>query len=200
MLNKNYDLSLRYLNAAINENTNYYKGYYNRGLLFAQTERMKDALRDFDKAIELKKYSKAYVARANVYYTLKDFTKAMNDAQIVLKTEPNNMNANYVMANCYDEMNQLEKALLFYNKVISINSENPLFFMQRGILYGKLQQYPSCLLDLEACTSLDANYAEAYYWKGVVKVNMKQNPCSDLKKALDLGFNAAQQPLQTYCR
>ncbi len=53
MLNKNYDMSLRYLNAAINENTNYYKGYYNRGLLFAQTQRMKDALKDFDKAINL---------------------------------------------------------------------------------------------------------------------------------------------------
>lgn len=200
MLNKNYDMSLRYLNAAINENVNYYKGYYNRGLLFAQTERMKDALKDFDKAIELKKYSKAYVARANLYYTLKDFSKAMSDAELVLKTEPNNINANYVLANCYDEINQLDKALLYYNKVISMNSENPLFFMQRGILYGKLQQFQMCLLDLDACTNLDVNYAEAYYWKGVVKVNMKQNPCTDLRKAVDLGFGEAQKSLATYCR
>ena len=71
MLNKNYDMSLRYLNAAINENTEYYKGYYNRGLLYAQTDRMKNALRDFDKAIALKQYSTAYVARANAYYILK---------------------------------------------------------------------------------------------------------------------------------
>lgn len=200
MLNKNYDMSIRYLNAAINENTEYYKGYYNRGLLYAQTDRMKDALRDFDKAITLKQYPKAYVARANAYYVLKDFPKAMSDAETVLKTDINNPKANYVLANCYDDLNQLDKALVYYNKVIEVNSENPLYFMRRAIVYGKQQQYKSCLKDLDTCTTIDANYAEAYYWKGVVKVNMKQNPCNDLKKAMDLGFTAAQQPLQTYCR
>lgn len=200
MLNKNYDMSLRYLNAAINENTEYYKGYYNRGLLYAQTDRMKNALRDFDKAIAIKQYPKAYVARANAYYILKDFSKAISDAESVLKTDAINPKANYILANCYDDLNQLDKALVYYNKVISANSENPLYFMRRAILYGKMQQFQMCLQDLDACTNIDANYAEAYYWKGVVKVNMKQNPCADLRKALDLGFTAAQQPLQTYCR
>lgn len=200
MLNKNYDMSLRYLNAAINENTEYYKGYYNRGLLYAQTDRMKNALRDFDKAIALKQYPKAYVARANTYYILKDFPKAISDAEMVLKTDVNNPKANYVLATCYDDLNQLDKALGYYNKVVSVNAENPLYFMRRAILYGKMQQFQMCLQDLDTCTDIDANYAEAYYWKGVVKVNMKQNPCADLRRALDLGFTAAQQPLQTYCR
>jgi tetratricopeptide (TPR) repeat protein len=199
MLTKNYDMSLRYLNAAINENTEYYKGYYNRGLLYAQTDRMKNALRDFDKAIALKQYSKAYVARANAYYILKDFPKAISDAEAVLKTDVNNPKANYVLANCYDDLNQLDKALGYYNKVISLNAENPLYFMRRAILFGKMQQFQMCLQDLNACTDIDANYAEAYYWKGVVKVNIKQNPCTDLRRALELGFTAAQQPLMTYC-
>ncbi|MBI3518378.1 MAG: tetratricopeptide repeat protein [Bacteroidetes bacterium] len=200
MLNKNYDMALRYLNAAINENTDYYKGYYNRGLLFAQTDRMKNALEDFNRAIALKHYSKAYVGRANVYYTMKDFPKAMQDAEFVLKTEPDNTRANYVLANCYDDLNQLDKALGYYNKVIAKSSENPLYYLRRAIVHGKMQQFQLCLQDLDTSTNLDANFAEAYYWKGVVKVNLKQNPCSDLKKAVDLGFSAAQQPLATYCR
>lgn len=200
MLNKNYDMSLRYLNAAINENTEYYKGYYNRGLLYAQTDRIKNAIRDFDKAIALKQYLKAYVARANAYYLLKDFSKAINDAESALKQDPNNSKANYVLANCYDDLNQLDKSLIYYNKVIASSAENPLYFMRRAIVYGKMQQYQKCLQDLDSCTNIDSNYAEAYYWKGVVKVNMKQNPCADLKRAVDLGFNAAQQPLSAYCR
>ncbi len=200
MLNKNYDMSLRYLNAAINENTEYYKGYYNRGLLYAQTDRIKNAIRDFDRAIALKQYLKAYVARANAYYLLKDFSKAINDAESALKQDPNNPKANYVLANCYDDLNQLDKALIYYNKVISISSENPSYYLRRAIVLGKQQQYQLCLQDLDACTNIDANYAEAYYWKGVVKVNMKQNPCYDLRKAMDLGFSAAQQPLITYCK
>ena len=200
MLNQNYDMALQYLKAAINENTNYYKGYYNRGLLFAQTGRMKDALNDFDKAIALKQYSKAYVARANVFYTLKKFDKAIEDAETVLKLEPTNFKANYVLANCYDDLNQLDKALSLYNKVIISDSENPLYYLRRAILYGKQQNMSSCLKDLDICTELNPDFAEAYYWKGVAKVNLKQNPCEEFKKAVALGFNAAQQPLMTYCR
>lgn len=200
MLNKNYDMGLRYLNAAINENTEYYKGYYNRGLLYAQTDRMKDALRDFDVAIALKQYPKAYVARANVYYTLKDFPKAISDAETVLKNDPSNPKAMYVIANCYDDLNQLDKAMVYYDKVISINPENPLYFLRRAIVSGKMQKFESCLKDLEMATSLAPDYAEAYYWKGVAKVNLKQNPCSDLRKAVELGFAAAQQALGNYCR
>lgn len=200
MLNKNYDMGLRYLNAAINENKEYYKGYYNRGLLYAQTDRMKDALRDFDKAIALKQYPKAYVARANVYYTLKDFPKAISDAETVLKNDPQNQKAIYVIANCYDDLNQLDKAMTYYDKVISINPENPLYFLRRAIVFGKMQKFEACLKDLEVSTSLAPDYGEAYYWKGVAKVNLKQNPCLDLRKAVELGFTAAQQPLGNYCR
>lgn len=200
MLNKQYNLAMPYLNSAINENTNYYKGYYNRGLLYAQTNRFDRALADFNKAIELNKYPKAYVARANVYYALKDFSKAMADAETVLKTDATNIKANFVIATCYDDLNQLDKALPYYNKAITKYTDEPLFFMRRGILYGKQQNFTACLNDLNNCTALNPNFAEAYYWKGVVKVNLKKNPCADLKAAVNLGFTAAQQSINMYCR
>ncbi len=200
MLAKNYDMSVRYLNAAINENRNYYKGYYNRGLLYAQNNQITKAINDFDKAIELKQYQKAYIARANAYYTLRDFPKAISDAEYILKNDSSNFKAFFVLANCYDDLNQLEKALIYYNKAISKNTLNPLYYMRRAILFGKMQQFQKCLKDLNQCTFLDNTYAEAYYWKGVVKVNLKQNPCADFKQALSLGYTAAQQPLLSYCR
>jgi tetratricopeptide (TPR) repeat protein len=200
MLNKNYDQSLNYLNAAINENVAYYKGYYNRGLLYAQTNRMQEALADFTKAIDLKQYPKAYVARANAYYTLHDYPKAIADAQTVLKKDPQNVKALYVIATSYDDQNELNSALDYYNKVLYFVNDNPLFYMRRAILYGKLQNLRACLNDLETATGLDPNFAEAYYWKGVAKANLKENPCSDLKKAADMGFEAAIPALKNYCR
>jgi tetratricopeptide (TPR) repeat protein len=200
LLNKNYDKSMTYLNAAINENTEYYKGYYNRGLLYAQTNRMEEALNDFTKAIDLKQYPKAYVARANVYYTLHDFNKAITDAQTVLKTDPQNIKANYVLATSYDDLNQLDRAMEHYNKVIYFANDNPLFLLRRAILHGKMQNFRACLNDLEVATLLDPNFAEAYYWKGVAKANLKENPCQDLKKAADMGFSNALPALNNYCR
>lgn len=200
MLNKNYDQSQRYLNAAINENVEYYKGYYNRGLLYAQTNRMQEAIQDFTKAIDLKQYPKAYVARANAYYALHDFEKAMADARIVLQSDPQNVKALYVLATSYDDLNQLDRALDQYNQVIYLAGDNPLFYMRRAILYGKMQNFRACLNDLDSATALDPNFAEAYYWKGVAKSNLKENPCNDLKKAVDLGFSTALPALQNYCK
>ena len=200
LLSKNYNLAYNYLNLAINENINYYKGYYNRGLLFAQTNKIDKALQDFNKAIDLKKYSKAYVARANIYYILKDFPKAIADAELILKTEPDNVKANFVLATCFDDINQLDRALTLYNKTILLHTDDPMYFMRRAILFGKKQNYEACLNDLNTCINLSPNFAEAYYWKGVVKVNLKQNPCGDLKTAVDLGFITAQQSLNRYCK
>jgi tetratricopeptide (TPR) repeat protein len=200
MLNRNYDQAIRYFNKAINEDPGNHKGYYNRGLLYAQNGKFNEALADFNKAIELRQYPKAYVARANVYYMLKDFSKAMVDAETVLKTEPNNVKANFVIANCYDDLNQLDKAMGYYNKVIALNTGDPSVYLRRAIVYGKLKQFDRCLKDLDASTAINENYGEAYFWKGVVKVNMNQNPCDDLKKALNLGYTAAEGPLAKYCR
>lgn len=200
MLNHNYDVSLKYLNAAIAENATYYKGYYNRGLLYAQTNRMQEAIADFTKAIELKQYPKAYVARANAYYTLHDYPEAIADAEKVLKSDPRNVKALYVLATCYDDQNNLNQALTYYNQAVYLAGDNPLFYLRRAILQGKMQNMKACLTDLETATTLDPNFAEAYYWKGVAKANLKENPCADLKKAVDMGFDAALPALKNYCR
>lgn len=200
MLNRNYDQAIRYFNKAVNEDAANHKAYYNRGLLYAQNGKFNEALADFNKAIDMKQYPKAYVARANVYYMLKDFSKAMVDAETVLKAEPNNAKAFFVMANCYDDLNQLDKAMVYYNKAISLNSNDPSFYLRRSIIYGKLKQFDLCLKDLDKSTAINVNYGEAYFWKGVVKVNMNQSPCNDLKRALNLGYTAAEAPLANYCR
>jgi tetratricopeptide (TPR) repeat protein len=200
MLGKNYDMASRYLNKAINENVNYYKGYYNRGLMYAQTNRYKEALKDFNKCLYLKEYPKAYVARANVFYAMKDFPKAIQDVEKAIRLEPQNSKAYFVMANCHDDLNQLDKALSSYSKAINYSPETAIYYLRRAIVYGKMQNFNSCLNDLDAAIFINPDFAEAYYWKGVVKVNLKQSPCGDFQKALDLGFEEAKIPLQNYCR
>lgn len=200
MLNRNYDQALVYLNKAAQEDNRNVKAYYNRGLVFAQLNRMQEAIADFTKAIEIANYQKAYVARANAYYAISDPARAMKDAKKALSMDKSNAKAYFVLATCYDDQNDLNKALQYYNKALELSGDDPLFYLRRAILYGKMQNFSGSLMDLEKCTTLQPNFAEAYYWKGVVKVNMKQNPCQDLKTALDMGFSAAAAPLNNYCR
>ncbi len=200
MKKKEFKLSEKYYNQSIYENSRFYKSYYNRALLYSITNENSKAISDYTKSIELKNYNKAYVGRATLYYLMKDFPKAISDAESALESSPNNAKANFVLATCYDDLNQLDKALFHYNKSIAANNEDPTLFMRRGILFGKQQKLELCLQDFETCTRLKPDYAEAYYWKGVVKINLKQNPCYDLKKAVDLGFLEAQKPLTKYCQ
>lgn len=200
MLNKNYELALQYLNKAINENTKNYKGYYNRGLLYAQTNKMKEAISDFDNAISLNKYHKAYIARANANYLMQNYKAAISDAKEVLKLDNQNYKALVVLANSYDDLNQLNEAMDYYNKAIYVNEKDPTIYLRRAILFGKLQQFDRCIFDLDKCISLNSNYGEAFYWRGVAKVNLNQNPCNDFQKGSVLGIDAAKQALQKYCK
>lgn len=202
MLQGNTNQAYLYLNKAIGIAPAYYKGYYNRGLLNAQNHQMQEALNDLTKAIDyhkLKSNVKAYVARANVYYTLKDFPKAMADAQKALALDPENIKACYLLATCYDDLNQLEKALTLYHQCLKWNPEEPLFYMRRAICYGKLQNFKACLADLDTAIQLSPDDIEAYYWRGVAKVNLNQNPCSDFQKASSGQFDPAKNALYKYC-
>lgn len=200
MLRNNDSKAINCLNKAVDLNPNYLKAYYNRGLFYAKKMFLKEALFDFTKAIGLGNYSKAYLARAEVYYNLKNYPKAFSDLEFVLKEDASNLGANFVSGNCYSDLNQLEKAIICYNKCISINPNESTFYLKRAIALGKQQKFTECLNDLNSCTNLNPDFAEAYYWKGVAKVILKQNPCSDLQKALNLGYVAARDSYYKYCK
>ena len=200
MQNKNYKKAIYYFNGAINENPRYYKAFYNKALLEAQTNNYNQALINLNTCLDLNAYNKAYLARANVYYNQKELSKAQADANRVLIKEPNNAKVLFVLANCYDDANEIEKALVLYTRAINIDSEEAEFYFRRAIVFGKKQNFSSCLNDLNQSISLNSSNAEAFYWRGVAKVNLKQNPCSDFNKSVSLGFLHAQNAFYRYCQ
>ena len=200
MLKEDDTKAFDYLNRAISINPNYLKAYYNRGLLYAKNKRYEKAIKDFTKAIEQKNYFRAYLSRAEVFFQLKDFSKSLNDIQTVLASEPNNTKANYLAGNCYNDLNQLDVALGYYNKCINLNPVESQFYFNRAIVFGKQQKFSECLNDLKLSTDINPNFAEAYYWKAVAKVNLKQNPCADFEKAIKLGYLLARDPFFKYCK
>lgn len=192
--------ALEYFNkAAITAPLNY-KGFYNRGLLYIKNKQPELAIKSFNQSIELYDYAKAYTGRASAYYMMGDIPKALNDANFALQKDAGNARAHFVIANCYNDMNRLEEAMVEYNKCIELNKAEADFYFKRGIVYGKKQDFNSCLNDLLVCLQLNPDYYEAYYWKGVAKINLKQNPCEDLKIAAQRNFEPAIIAFNKYCR
>jgi tetratricopeptide (TPR) repeat protein len=198
-LNKD-EKALEYFNRAVAAGPRNYKGYYNRGLLYVKNKRPELAVKSFNESLALYPYMKAYTGRATAYHMMGDFSKAMNDANFVIKREPNNAKAHFVLGNCYNDLNKLDEALREYNECIRINKDEPDFYFKRAIVFGKKQDFQSCLNDLLVCLELNPAYYEAYYWKGVAKLNLKQDPCEDLKIAAQHNFEPAINAFNRYCR
>jgi protein O-mannosyl-transferase len=192
--------ALEYLNRAVAAAPRNYKGSYNRGLLYLKNNEPEYAIKSFNQSLALYDYTKAYVGRAQAYYLLGDFSKAMNDALIALKTDENNSKAHFILGNCYNDLNKLNEAMREYNICIGLNKNEADFYFKRAIVFGKNQDFVSCLNDLIVCIEINPNYYEAYYWKGVAKINLKQNPCEDLKIAAQHNIEPAINAYNNYCR
>lgn len=192
--------ALNYFDKAIAVNTKNYKGFYNRGLLALKTGDAQEAIKSFNRCLELSDYVKAYSGRAGAYYQLHDFSKAIEDAEHAVEMDPNYAKSFFILGNCYNDLNQMDKALEYYNKAIALQGQEADFYFKRAIVYGKKQDFQTCLSDLEVCTNLNPLYYEAYYWKGVAKVNLGKNACEDFMISARQNFKPAITAYTTYCR
>jgi protein O-mannosyl-transferase len=200
MMKGNHDKALEYFNKATNIAPYNYKGFYNRALLHLKNNNPKRAIEDLNKVLSMYDYNKAYVARASAYYALMDYEKARSDAKMLVYKEPKNSKAYFVLGNCANDQNDLQNAMDFYNRAIELDFENPDFHFKRAIVYGKKQDFNNCLLDLETTLTLKPDYIEAFYWRGVAKVNLKQNPCDDFKLAAENNYAPAYEAYNKFCR
>lgn len=200
MLHNNDEKALYYMNKSISVSPNNYKGYYNRGLLYLKKQEPNMAIKSFNESIKIYEYPKAYVGRGSAYQVLGDIPKAVEDAKRALVLDKNNITAHFILGNCYNDQNDLVRAMQEFNTCIERNSEEPDYYFKRAIVFGKKQDFASCLNDLELCTYLKPEYSEAYYWKGVAKINLKQAPCSDFKIAAQQNFGPAVTAYNKYCR
>lgn len=192
--------AVAYFTAAIKDNARNYKGFYNRALLFLKEGKSAEAIQDFNACIALYEYPKAYAGRAAAYYQLQDLPKAKQDAEYALRLDAEQGKALFVLAECYSGMNQLDKALNYYDQAIAVNGSDADYFFKRAIAYGKLQNFRACIADLEMCLQLNQTYYEAYYWRGVAKVNLQQNACADFEIAAKHQIQPAITAFYKYCQ
>jgi protein O-mannosyl-transferase len=192
--------ALDYFNRAAAAAPRNYKSYYNRGLLFLKNNRPAEAIKSFNATLRIYDYAKAFTGRAAAYYMTGDLKRAMADAQEAIKHDPKNARAHFVLGNCHNDLNRLDEALSAYNRAIELNDLEADFYFKRAIAFGKKKEFRACMSDLDRCLGLDPGYSEAYYWRGVAKVNLKLPPCADFERAEASGYQPATNALNNYCR
>jgi len=128
---------------------------------------------------------KAFALRKETKYD-----EAINLYQQAIAIEPDNPKLFFDISECYANKKELNKALFALDTAIKLDSLNPNFYNNRGLVYWKLYKDENAITDYKHAIALGsknwityANLSIVYYW------NKKQiEACEAFKTAKKLGL------------
>lgn len=195
----NTQQALVHIDKATQIDANNYKAWYNKGVLLLRTSDTKGALEALNRAIAINDYSKALFTRALLYQQTERCNQAIADIQKVLEAEPDNARAHYIYGDCQEQQGNIRFALQEYNKAIELDNTDPLFYVRRGLIQAQTGDSKSAINDMSNAIQLNNQYADAWYWRAMIKYRSGKNPCDDLIEARKLGMSAAREAYVQIC-
>lgn len=163
--------------------------YNNRGLNYLNKEMNSLALKDFEKAIELKPDdADAWYYKSHALHNLKRYDEALEAINIVLESNPEYSGGQHQRGCTLFELEQYKNALGDFEK--ALESEPELFpaWMGKALSLYNLKRYDEALEVFNKAVKLNPEYDEAWFYRGCVysiKRN-KEKTLSDLSRAIGL--------------
>jgi tetratricopeptide (TPR) repeat protein len=164
------------------------KDHYIQALLRTNKGQYEDAIKFFNKAIELKAdYSEAFLSRGNAFFKMEKFERAVWDYDKAIELDPKLLKAYNHRGYCYTEMKDYRRAIEDFTYVIGQKPDYPNVYVSRGKIYLAKKQLDEALADFNKTISLDSKFHEAYYNRGLTHLASR-----DTAAALS-DFNSAVQ-------
>ena len=117
-----------------------------------------------------------------------DFFHAINTYEKVLKLDPKNYEAIYLLAIVYSQAEVWDKATFFYDEAMAIDSKDAFIFYNKGIALQKLQKLEEALLSYRKAIEIKSDLAEAYFNCGVAlnELNKYNESLINYEKAIEI--------------
>jgi protein O-mannosyl-transferase len=163
--------------------------YNNRGLIFKDRNRNEEALKDFNKAIELNPaYASAYNNRGNIYISKNRYDEALKDYNKAIGLKPDYADAYNDRGNLFMNENKYKEAINDYIKAIELKPDFAFTYNNRGLAFMSENKNDEALKDFDKAIQLKTDYAEAYYNRGnlFMNKNMTSNAMRDYQKAIEI--------------
>ncbi len=132
-----------------------------------------------------------YIILLVISYNVNSQTKKTSIAETYYKSAVNSI-----------ETNDLDNAIIYINKSISIESNNSNAYYTKGVIYQKKLNYDVALTCYKKALQLNPNNSEAMLKCGIVygKKNDMANCCKYLKLACDNGDNNGCSGYSKFCK
>lgn len=187
-----YKSAIKNYNNAISLRPSLKDVYYNRGIAKQVLKDFKEAIEDFDKAIEINASNiiDAYTQRAKIkHQVLKDKAGALEDFNKAIELSPKDDNLYFSRAIVLDDYDAIQDL----NKAIELNPSTAKYYWARGLRRHKNKDFEGGQKDILKYIELtptdeDITKAEAYSIMGSMRIGIKdyRGSLQELNKAIEL--------------
>lgn len=142
--------------------------FLNLGIIYIQLEDKVKAIRNFEKALKLVDSEELGEYVFEIGFNLNQeyyYVEARNLLSYYLPQFPKNENILFELAYAFDKLNDIEKGIEIYNKLLDLNPYLENAWYNIGILHNKKENYSEAIDAYNITISLAPNLSEAYYNK-----------------------------------
>lgn len=158
--------------------------YISYGWLYLKQDLQQDALKHFDKAIELDNEVRYEIAMNLNQLGLHE--QVIKYITPVVENSPEDSEAMFEYAFALDKIGRIDEAQEAYEKLVDVSPLYPAAWYNLGIIYNNSGQYDKAVMAYDTAVTVNPDYAEPYFNMGNSYINMMQ-----YDKALDCYFEYA---------
>ncbi|WP_075589990.1 tetratricopeptide repeat protein [Labilibacter marinus] len=142
--------------------------YLNLGIIYTKKHQKKEAISYYEKAIKLVSTDELGEYIFEISFNLNQeffYTEAKHLLVNFQDKFPTNDNILFELAYAYDKLEEIEKGIDVYNKLLDINPYLENAWYNLGILYNKQEKYALAIEAYDITIAIAPNLSEAYYNK-----------------------------------
>jgi tetratricopeptide (TPR) repeat protein len=149
--------------------------YVQRGLALQENGHIQEAIRDYDRAIELDStYGPAYYGRGWARHYLHDFAGELADAQRGLTLDPDRPGMYWRrIGAAYHGLKQHTKSIAMYDRVIELHPDDEGTIYNRALVFQEVGDYQRALADYQRALVLDPGWDRVFINRAQCYVKMK---------------------------
>jgi tetratricopeptide (TPR) repeat protein len=167
--------------------------YFYRGNANYAAHNFKDAIQDYDRAIQLNpQLAVAYYKRGLAYAAgLGEYERAIQDFDQAIQIDPQNADAYDDRGLAFRALKKYEKAFQSFNHAIELNPNDARTYANRGLVYFDMNQFEPALKDFDDAIKLDPYNIANHMNRGALYLALEQweQAIQDYDKAIELDPN-----------
>ncbi|BBM84340.1 protein kinase domain-containing protein [Candidatus Uabimicrobium amorphum] len=160
--------AIEYFSRAIMHAPRYEKAYSNRGRIYLNQGKVKEALADFDRALTFNKSAANFYDKAVALRKLQQNQQALTTLNLALELHDQDPRYWQLRSLLHYALKNVNQALSDIDRAIQLDKTNAQHYSNKGAIYLYQKKYKEALKYLNKAQKLNSELDNVYYYKGEI--------------------------------